>query len=207
MRKIRVMVSFLGVAFLALNAGSTFAQTAKSQGQPFMNLQQQIDELKAQINGIQSSNVGNIAVYDANDNFLGILTSSGWGDQLSFYIPSLNAFARIVGLRKGENVNIESFWVVYFTADGTPYVDNESWVQRLEGCGVTEDRYLIGTGNRTTIMAVSTQQACDYFYQITPPRQFIVSETLEVFEEDIPFPLPIATPIKIQYVRQFMPTD
>jgi len=204
MRRIQVLLAFITVISLVQISGWAFAGDGKAQGQPFQALQQQIDELKAQIEAIQSTSVGNIAVYDANDNFLGICHAEGWGSYLDIYIPNLNAFARIENLEPGGTVNIHSFWPVYFNAGGTPYVRTHAWVQRLLGCGTTADRYFLGTGNEMTITAVSIKQDCS---QTTFPIQLKVYETLEIPEENIPFPLPIVTPINYRYVTQLPPTN
>jgi hypothetical protein len=206
MRKIQVLLALIAVAFWVLTMGLAFAEDGKAEGQPFQYLQQQIDELKAQIQGIKSTSVGNIAVYDANDNFLGICHAEGWGTYLDIYVPSLNTFARIENLEPGGTVNIHSFWPVYFNPSGTPYVRTQAWMQRLMGCGTTADRYFLGTGNEMTITAVSVKQDCSQT-TLPSPLQVKVYETLEIPEEDIPFPLPIAMPIKFKYVRQNPPTN
>ncbi len=55
MKRTRVFLALITVAFLVLIAERGFAGDNKAQGQPFQYLQQQIDELTAQIKAIQST--------------------------------------------------------------------------------------------------------------------------------------------------------
>jgi hypothetical protein len=55
MRRIQVFFVLAMLSFWILIAGWAYAGDGKAQGQPFQYLQQQIDELKAQIEAIQSS--------------------------------------------------------------------------------------------------------------------------------------------------------
>ena len=49
MRKIQGLLAFITVVSLVLITGLAFAEDVKAQGQPFQALQQQIEQLKAQI--------------------------------------------------------------------------------------------------------------------------------------------------------------
>ena len=55
MRRCHVLFAFVAIAFLILLSGSAFAQGESANGQPFQYLQQQINELKAQIEAIQTT--------------------------------------------------------------------------------------------------------------------------------------------------------
>lgn len=55
MRKIRVLLAFIAIISTGQITGWAFAGGDKAQGQPFQYLQQQIDDLKARIEAIQST--------------------------------------------------------------------------------------------------------------------------------------------------------
>ena len=141
---------------------------------------------------------GSVKVYDANDNFLGIAHDGGCGNSVSIFIPNLGVFATIEGMSDvGGKAHIRSFNQIYATADGMPYVLTSNLLQRLEDCSGTSDRYFVGSGHMVQKTLYTCWQECD-FYVFDPPYSGVVSETYEVMEEDIPFPLPVATPLKFR---------
>ena len=87
MRKIQGLLAFITVVSLVLITGLAFAEDVKAQGQPFQALQQQIDELKQQVQDMQL-NMGNYYTKTEVDALLAeccgakILfsqISAGWG--------------------------------------------------------------------------------------------------------------------------------
>jgi len=140
-----------------------------------------------------------IMVYDANDVFLGIAHDGGTADLLTIFIPSLGAFAQLQGLSTLGEVHIRAFNSVYATADGMPYVITSNLIQRLEDCNGTNggNRYFVGSGRMMQQTVATRWQDCE-FDVFSPPVSLVVSETYEVMEADIPFPLPIAMPLKFK---------
>ena len=179
-----------------------------------IDLQSQIDTLQDLINDIYTSNkFGNILVYDANDQFLGILLSAdtqapgGIYNVAEIFIPSLRVATIIsedlipsgnpAGTGNGVIISATTFFADS-DCSGAPLLQrasNQSDILYRSGT-----RYFYAT-------APLLMNNVPYSSWLSPNGQCTngpgnisyVSAATEVLEAEIPFTLPIALPLRYEY--------
>lgn len=197
MKGIHVLSAFIASVLLVLIPASSFAEDGKRQGQPFQALQQQIDELKAQM----ENNLKQINVYDDDDQYLGVLLGHET-DRIhvppgrpitEIFVPELNYSTFI----EGRTGNIASCLLVFESENCVgekSYMFNSGIICR-EGSGayvVGLDPLAVATGFFNSVLRENggcsnqTQQGGTYF------------QSLHLSPEQLPFTLPVAVPLHYQ---------
>jgi hypothetical protein len=148
---------------------------------------------------------GNLSVYDANGQYLGIVAAMRYpflqgslsdGTALDIFIPSLNAFATIKGIADGEPGYIYDYGQVFFDEDDNAYVDTKHYLYRRYQC----DRFYIGTGDPVSFVPKfksDPSTGCSVTANNETRPYYFAAE--EIRKEDLPLTFPIAWPIRIEY--------
>ena len=196
MRRTCVLLAFIALAFLVLNTGWVFAADGKAQGQPFQSLQQQIDQLRAQIETIQltpsppASSNSVIRVYDSSETpqYLGI----GVGGNLEIFVSELSLFTQIKS--DGNLVSLDS-GLLYETnvCSGDAFIPF-SYAYTLVKIG---EGYYSGVKVAPTIRQISSQRLpAGNCVSLSSPVPITSVPAVHLSEEVIPFTLPVVLPLQ-----------
>ena len=155
---------------------------------------------------VSISSAGDIWVYDANGNQLGILV--GLNDSyLDVFIPSLNRITGIVIGGEGEMIPTNRGTIIDYSQYGWTYFNSSDCTGPA---GLNEPveklvRYQDGKNDFHYGYAESTPNPSAFSYRLDGFSKSCVAmdrqafAITEVVEAEIPFPLPIALPITYQH--------
>lgn len=138
---------------------------------------------------------GNIQVYDASGQYLGVLLERGkMQDEVVIFVPGLGKFTTI----KQTSGEIESTSLTYDSENcvGSPYF--AGGVDFIRKCG---GKYFLGGTEARNIPRVSTRIASGECLQWSPVYDKLTEmfEASEIPESSIPFTLPVALPLHYEY--------
>jgi len=154
-------------------------------GKPGDNLQQQIDELILRVEALEQAPTGAIDVYDANNQYLGILVSP-----YETYYPPLKKSIRFDlgrGSITSQRLSFESD-----DCSGQPYVSSFTSYAIIENSG----KYYTGE--------MSTPIFMDFYTQLlqgeclTFPSRPYPFNAVKAIEVTLPFTLPVALPLRFE---------
>lgn len=142
------------------------------------------------------ANGGSVKVYDANDQFLGILLNNG--SSVEIFIPDLN-MDTLIDTATGE---IPIGYTTYESTDctGEPMISiyssgNRLWRILING----EEIYMAGTGIPVEKEGNSIWHGSVNTCQRSSWEKMFLSDSISIPKEDIPFTLPAALPLKFRY--------
>lgn len=139
-----------------------------------------------------------IKVYDANDQYLGILVDH-LDDRIILFIPSMGKF---MGMTEGHCDNIGQFGLLYeaHNCTGIPYSMGLSTDHIKKNCG----KYYTRDNQVKEINVVSFLRSncycgdIDSYQSIGPWGTRLVVPAIEILESEIPFSLPAALPLRYE---------
>lgn len=142
------------------------------------------------------ANGGSVKVYDANDQFLGILLNNG--ASVEVFIPDLN-LDTLIDTATGE---IAIGYTTYESTDckGEPMISiyssgNRLWRYSING----EEIYMTGTGIPVQKEGHSVWYGSNNICQDTSWEKMFFPDSISIPKKDIPFTLPVALPLKFRY--------
>ena len=145
-----------------------------------------------------------IKVYDANDQYIGVLFGDGehTGQQISIFMPQLEMPVFFHAYADGE-IDESYTGVQYETDDcsGTPYIRLNSGVKQFiirDGEGACKKYYTI-TRNRKSFVPGSFYNSSCECIQSTASNSDDYLELSLFPEENFPFSLPVAIPFHFKY--------
>ena len=194
MRKICVLLGFLAIAGLVLTIGSATAgdvnqsPSSKAWGKPFQHLQRQINQLKSILYEIKSRRA--TKVYDADNQYLGNLLQAR--EDIFIYIPKLRAVARL-DLSTGD-ILARAVDFKRRGCHGPAYISGSYIVRTYQ-----EDvgsRYYKPILERPLVSYRSYRDYTGRCQNSTGSNHLY--KTVEIFEEDFPFDLPVALPLEFR---------
>jgi hypothetical protein len=142
------------------------------------------------------ANGGSVKVYDANDQFLGILLNNG--ASVEVFIPGLN-LDTLIDTATGE---IATGYTTYenLHCTGEPMISIYSSGNRLWRMLTNSDEiYMAGTGIPVQKEGRSVFYGSSNTCQNSSWETTFFPESISIPKEDIPFTLPVALPLKFRY--------
>ncbi len=133
-----------------------------------------------------------VHVFDANDQYLGVLTDGGGQGFFTVLIPKLVTMIKI-STESGEVADVYGPLFESNDCSGTPYFRGNRmyWIQKMD------DKYFIGENFPPVVRSLSSwlqNGTCDPDYDHEIP----VVPMIEVEEESIPFSVPVALPLRFE---------
>lgn len=202
MRKIFVVLS-VGLMFLFVGYGQSKAEENIIQGcvnkvtgiLRIVNDPSKCRKLESPISWNQSGppaspGTGSIQVYDANEQYLGILMYPHM-----IFIPSLKKFISLgTNPHHGTPGDIITDYFYYETKDcsGDAYMPSEDWIQK----GV-DGKYFVSDQTRTEVTHWSCWSSDEKIcIEFSSPQTSSMVKAVEIPKEEIPFTLPVALPLR-----------
>jgi len=148
---------------------------------------------------------GEIRVYDADDNFIGILLGRNVESEvLELFVPSLKKSVFIDLEEKYQDITIDAGLLGYRSIDcsGQHLVDSV-FTGTVFWSTTTNmgKKYFTGSNISAQVLIKSVRDPWGNCYQMDSPTVMTVTEAVEVPLGEIPFPLPLAFPFRYEYCR------